>query len=116
MRISLDAAVPLAFLTVELLTNAFKHAFPDRGETVTVASERDPDGRHAVLTIADDGIGLPTTNGKGSHQLGLKMVQGLAEQIGATLEWPGPGESRFSVRFPLEPSPAPGQADLGKAS
>ena len=30
MRVPLDTAVPLAFITVEILTNAFKHAFPDR--------------------------------------------------------------------------------------
>ena len=45
MRVPLDTAVPLAFIAVEVLTNAFKHAFPaGRGGTIKVerAAERRP--------------------------------------------------------------------------
>ena len=48
MRVPLDTAVPLAFITVEILTNAFKHAFPDqRRGTIEVTARQD--GDHGVL-------------------------------------------------------------------
>ena len=48
MRVPLDTAVPLAFITVEILTNAFKHAFPDqRSGTIEVKAWQD--GDHGVL-------------------------------------------------------------------
>jgi two-component sensor histidine kinase len=45
--------------------------------------------------------------------LGLTIVAKLVQQIGGTLEQPGPGESRFRVRFDLEeaPPPLPAQAE-----
>jgi two-component sensor histidine kinase len=102
MRIPLDTAVPLAFITVEILTNAFKHAFPGRRTgAVTVSSHQD--GGMGVLTIADDGVGLPAEADGSRRPLGLTLVRKLVEQIGGQLETPEPGESRYQVTFPLVP-------------
>ncbi|HVL71633.1 MAG TPA: sensor histidine kinase [Beijerinckiaceae bacterium] len=100
MRVPLDTAVPLAFVAVEILTNAFKHAFPTgRGGTITVAAGRE--GAAGVLTISDDGVGLPETP-TGRRALGLTIVTKLVQQIGGTLEQPEDGRSTFRIRFPLE--------------
>ena len=51
MRVSLDTAVPLAFIAVEVLTNAFKHAFPaGRGGTIKVEARQS--GDRGILVIA----------------------------------------------------------------
>lgn len=99
VRIPLDTAVPLAFIAVELLTNAYRHAFPEgrNGTVVVTASCRDGEG---VLTVADDGIGLPESSA-GRRPLGLTIVSRLVQQIGGEMEEPGPGDSEFRVRFPL---------------
>jgi two-component sensor histidine kinase len=116
MRIPLDTAVPLAFITVEILTNAFKHAFQGRrsGQIAVMARQ---DGGTGILTIEDDGVGLPPEQQGSKRSLGLTLVRKLVEQIGGELEVPPPGQSRYQVRFPLVPHqqatilpPAPGQS------
>ena len=99
MRMPLDTAVPLAFIAVEILTNAFKHAFPEgRGGRIVVEVRREAED--AVLSIRDDGIGL-SPDAAGKRRLGLTIVRKLVGQIGGTLEEPAPGSSTFVVRFPI---------------
>jgi two-component sensor histidine kinase len=103
MRVPLDIAVPLAFIAVELLTNAFKHAFPqDRPGTVSVKAWQE--GTEGRLAIADDGVGL-TPPSVGRRPLGLTIVARLVQQIGGTFEEPPPGRSAFQVSFPLAGPP-----------
>ena len=104
MRVPLDTAVPLAFITVEILTNAFKHAFP-AGRSGTISISAHPEDGHGVLTIADDGVGLPTGKGR-RRTLGLTLVMKLVEQINGSLEAPEAGRSTYRVTFPLA-HPAP---------
>jgi two-component sensor histidine kinase len=79
--VSLDVASALGLIANELLTNAFKHAFPDRkkGEiSVRLSQEDGPDGA-LVLVVADDGRGLGPGQEEGT---GLTLVRGLAQQQG----------------------------------
>ena len=100
MRVPLDTAVPLAFVTIEILTNALKHAFPEgRLGTVTVTAAHD--GGHGVLTIADNGVGLPA-EAASKRSLGLTIIGKLVDQIGGSIERPPPGESTFRIRFPIQ--------------
>jgi two-component sensor histidine kinase len=102
MRVPLDTAVPLAFITVEILTNAFKHAFPDRAQGVIAVRCRQEDGT-GILTISDSGVGIPKERAGSRRPLGLTLVHKLVEQIGGSLETPAPGGSRYEVAFPLVP-------------
>jgi two-component sensor histidine kinase len=100
MRIPLDTAVPLAFVATELLTNAYKHAFPgDRTGTITITTGRE-DGQ-GFIVITDNGVGLPV-DATSRRPLGLTIVSKLVQQIGGIIEQPAAGESRFRVTFPLE--------------
>src|SRR3954451_18321913 len=100
LRVPLDTAVPLAFVTIEILTNALKHAFPEgRLGTVTVTAAHD--GGHGVLTIADNGVGLPAEVAS-KRSLGLTIIGKLVDQIGGSIERPPPGESTFRIRFPIQ--------------
>jgi len=98
MRLPLDIALPLAFIAAELVTNAFRHAFPEgRGGSVTVTIERD--GDLARLIVEDDGVGMPAQ--QDAKSLGLTIVTNLIRQIGGVLHRPGPGRSAFTIEFPL---------------
>jgi two-component sensor histidine kinase len=100
MRVSLDTAVPLAFIATELLTNAYKHAFPeDRTGAITVVARRE--NGHGLLVVDDTGVGIPASTAP-RRPLGLTIVSKLVQQIGGNLEQPTPGESRFRVTFPLD--------------
>jgi two-component sensor histidine kinase len=91
-------AAPLALIVNELISNALKHAFPDRPGKVEVAIRRTPEG--FALSVADDGVGLPQGGSKG---FGSTIVQLLCQQVKATLAYEdaGPGV-RAVVTMPLE--------------
>ncbi|MFC4294883.1 sensor histidine kinase [Novosphingobium tardum] len=82
--ISRDRAAALALLVNELVTNAVKHAFRERGSgTIRVSLTRLGHGS-ASLVIADDGRGLHP--GGAATGKGHKLLQALAEMAGASLE------------------------------
>jgi two-component sensor histidine kinase len=94
-----DRAVPLGLITVELVTNAIKYArHPSGLSTIQVTCRRE-DG-HFLLTVADDGPGLPEGFDAGSTGgLGMRLVRTLVRQLGGSLEAANvAGGARFSVR------------------
>jgi two-component sensor histidine kinase len=93
-------AVPLALIANELLTNAVKHAFPDgRRGRVDIALTRAADGTLS-LSVSDNGVGLSGRPRDGSF--GLKLVAGMAEQVGGEVIYGGePGKGvTVGVRVP----------------
>jgi two-component sensor histidine kinase len=85
IAMSLDRAIPIALLLNELVTNAAKYAYP-RGEgcDVWVTIERTEGA--VVLTVRDHGRGLPEGfDPKASRGLGMRIVNGFAQQLGAAL-------------------------------
>ncbi len=96
-------AGPVALIANELVTNAIKFAHPggDAGRIV-VACRRDADGA-LVVTVADDGAGLPPgvdpATGGG---LGFQVMRALAEQIAATLVFE-PAEPGLRARLRVPP-------------
>jgi two-component sensor histidine kinase len=99
MRVPLDTAVPLAFIAVEILTNAYKHAFPE-GRSGKISVEIRRDEPFGTLRIEDDGIGF-THERPAKRRLGLTIVRKLVQQIGGSIEEPAPGSSAFVVKFPI---------------
>ncbi|MBH9577472.1 PAS domain-containing protein [Inhella proteolytica] len=105
LRIDLQQAVPCALVINELLTNCFKHAFPDgrRGQ-VWLRASCSPQ-RRVRLELQDNGIGLPpgVRPGQGGS-LGFQLVPLLADQLEAEVTlFDGPG-TRFAFEFPLPPA------------
>lgn len=101
VSLSLDAAIPCGLIINELVTNSLKHAFPgEAGGEIAVELRALPDS-HFVLSVRDDGIGLPDDFDIATAQsLGLRLVRTLAEQIGVgTLRVQGTGGTRFEMSF-----------------
>lgn len=75
-------ALAIGLLVNELVTNAFKHAFPNNlAGSVNVALVHTAE--HTVLTVSDDGIGCePDLEGN----LGTKLTVLLASQLGGELK------------------------------
>ena len=78
---------PLILILCEIFINAMKYAHPSGVPLVmTVDCTRCGDGR-LVLTISDDGIGLPDGFDAGKCQgLGFKVIRSLAAEVGASLD------------------------------
>jgi two-component sensor histidine kinase len=96
--LSNDAAMPLALIVNELLTNAIKHGLNGKQDaTVRVGLMREDDG--FVLHVQDDGPGFDLPSG-GERLSGLKLVQGLARQLRGRFELVRTPHTRCIVRFP----------------
>ncbi|MCW8088515.1 sensor histidine kinase [Sabulicella glaciei] len=100
-------AVPVGLIVNELVTNALKYAFPDRGEgSVWVGLRRE--GDDVVLTVEDGGVGCdPSAPPKGTGT-GSRLVRALAAQLGGrAVQGAGGGADSNSpgtgwvIRFPF---------------
>jgi PAS domain S-box-containing protein len=98
VSLPLDHAVPCGLIINELITNAYKHAFPGgRAGSVVVRAQRKTDHR-ILVSVADDGVGLPSQPQRGGH-IGLELVYALARQLRGTIAFEtGPG-TRASLTF-----------------
>ena len=101
LSVDKDAATPLGLILNEVLSNAFKHAFPDGREgTITVQLRATGDGRGRLL-VEDDGVGFdPAVPAKG---IGQRLIKALTEQLAGTSEMTAGANagSRFELVFPL---------------
>lgn len=100
LRLDLDKAVSVGLVLNELVTNALKHAFDQRGGTVTIKAEQNDDGQTTII-VADDGRGL---GGEGvaadTRSLGLFLVNGLVErQLKGQLQINKGRGARFVISF-----------------
>ncbi len=106
--IEMDAerAIPLGLIVSELLTNAFRHAYPP-GVRGMVRVRADREGDAITVTVSDEGVGIakdvePAAGTERS--LGSTIVQALLRQIKADFSVssePGKG-SAFTLRLPLK--------------
>lgn len=99
--IATDQAVALGLVTNELVTNARKYAHPDGAGEVRVSLRRGDRGR-LRFELCDRGRGLPPGfDPETARGLGMKMIMGLARQLGSAPDWQDaePG-TRFVLEFP----------------
>lgn len=99
--IEVKRAIPLGLIVNELVTDAFKYAFPGtRGGVIRLAVRRGAD--EGFVEVSDDGVGLPPGYEIGATGgLGLVIAEMLAGQIGGSLALSSDAGTRCVVRFPL---------------
>ncbi len=102
VHLNVEQAIPCGLIINELVTNALKHAFPTgQGGTIRVAMQADAEC--CVLTVTDDGVGLPPNLDINQvDSLGLQLVRTLTEQLNGSLEIASQDGAAFTVRFPEE--------------
>lgn len=84
--ISVDLAVPCGLILNELISNAFKHGFPDGAGEIRLTLRNGTEGRW-ILSVDDSGVGIPSDLDLGaSRSLGLKLVRLLTQQIRGSFE------------------------------
>jgi two-component sensor histidine kinase len=101
VRVSRDVALPLGLLVNEVLSNAFKHAFPaGRHGTISVEVRKIAADR-AELIIQDDGVGFdPAQKSKG---IGKRLIRGFVAQLGDDSAVTSHDGTRFVLRFAAIP-------------
>jgi two-component sensor histidine kinase len=81
-----DRAISLALIVNELVTNAVKYAFSNAQEGHIFVSLIGQDANTAVVSVRDDGLGLPPNfDPSKSKGLGMRIVTALANQLGADI-------------------------------
>lgn len=98
-----DRAISLALIVNELVTNAVKHAYPDKSRC-QIWVRADVSDHTLTVSVRDGGIGLPEgfDPKAATKSLGMRIVKSLAQQIHADLvaQSANPG-AEFILRVPF---------------
>jgi two-component sensor histidine kinase len=82
IQADIETALPLGLISNELLTNAYKYAFPDNAAGKVSVSLMKNEASGIILTISDNGIGLPEGfKAENQDTLGMFIIKLLVEQL-----------------------------------
>ncbi|MDD4127726.1 MAG: histidine kinase dimerization/phosphoacceptor domain -containing protein [Methanomicrobium sp.] len=99
--IPFDIAIPFGLLINELLTNSFRHAFPEKNGGIVRISLEKTGGDNFTLKFSDNGKGLP--NGFDpytSSSLGINLIRNLIErQMSGTMEVVSDKGTNYVIKF-----------------
>ncbi len=97
----IDMAIPCAQIVNELISNSFKHAFPDgKKGKITVDVKKNRDGQ-TVIDYRDNGVGLPEDlQLDKSDTLGLKLVSELLKGLRGKVTITRKKGARFTFILP----------------
>lgn len=103
--LNLDTAVPSGLIVTELLNNTIRHAFrsppgPDREPNTIAISLRATEADGHVLTVQDNGLGLPAqVDLNSAAAVGMQVVALLVEQLNGQLNFEQRQGTRCVVTF-----------------
>lgn len=101
IEIDIDRCISCGLIVNEVLSNAFKHAFPQEQQG-TIRLTLRQEGHKIFLEISDNGIGL--SEGfriESSGTLGMQLIHNLSRQLKATLEIISSQGTAFRLSFSL---------------
>ena len=76
--LSVTQAIPCALVLNELLSNVYKHAYPEDTTGECFISMAEIDGKQIHFRVRDNGAGIPEdVNIEGTETLGLKLIRNL---------------------------------------
>ena len=100
IKLTIDEAVPLGLIMNELLTNCYKYAFSNQQEGLINISVTQIDNQHYELQVSDNGQGFPEGFILNQQKtLGLKLVNGLAQQLKGSLRMESKQGAHFYLTF-----------------
>lgn len=97
--LNINQAIPCALLLNELITNSFKHAFPN-SQTGTVSVKLQENDQTIDLRISDNGVGFDVASAlDNTNTLGLTLVKKLINQIDGDVEIDAQNGTSFHITF-----------------
>lgn len=102
VSLSLDVAIQIGLLVNEIVTNAFKHAFPDGGKGVIRVDLHAKEDGHLVLRVEDNGVGMPDVPEKSGMSLGMNLIRALSSRVDGILDIDGSEGTTVTVTMPLD--------------
>jgi two-component sensor histidine kinase len=101
VALDIETAVPCGLIINELISNAFKHAFKGRTGKGCISVLFTQTATEYVLTIADDGNGLPEGFSLDTQSsMGTEIVVILTHQLDGKISFSNDNGTRFEITFP----------------
>ncbi len=86
IHLNINQAIPASLIVNEVLTNTYKHAFPDKEEgkiSFCLSESNDL----ITIEITDDGVGFPANGNPEQSSLGVHLIDVLSQQIEANYKY-----------------------------
>jgi two-component sensor histidine kinase len=101
LSVPTDKAVSIGVLVTELVTNAFKYAYPNgEGGEVRVSFRRMPSAK-VLLSVEDDGIGWNGTGTPKGTGIGSRIVTAMARNLGSNVEYAGAAGCKVKLELEI---------------
>ncbi|MFB2922152.1 PAS domain S-box protein [Aerosakkonema funiforme] len=98
--LDVDTAVPCGLIINEIVSNSLKYAFPKEEKGKIYIKLNPVDEHHLQMIVSDDGVGLPANfDLKNSNSLGIKLVNGLVNQLRGKLDLKIGKGTEFKITF-----------------
>jgi two-component sensor histidine kinase/ActR/RegA family two-component response regulator len=97
--LDLDIVTVLGLVTAELISNSYRHAFPNGKGTISISLQQSSPADEATITFRDDGVSFADNRDGNRHGLGL--VDRLMEQIRGSAEVRSDHGTAWILKFPL---------------
>jgi two-component sensor histidine kinase len=112
IRIDQDTAIGLGIILCELVANAYQHAFPYATGGHIDIEIMNVEGDLHRMVMKDNGVGLDPQASSSGSQLGLEIVEAMADQLDGSFHTRSSEGSTFEVLFRVKQLPASTQAIL----
>lgn len=101
LNLSVDIAIPIGLIVNEVVSNCYKHAFPN-GREGRIEIELQAVNENLQLSIRDNGVGFPETiDYRKTTTLGLQLIMSLVYQIHGHVSLNRKNGSEFVFMIPV---------------
>jgi len=98
--LDITKAIPFGILLNEIVSNSFKHAFPDSMEG-SISIDVKNDNNKCRLIVGDDGIGFPDLDERCSDKShGIELICLLVKQLSGEISSSGTDGLKYNIVFP----------------
>jgi PAS domain S-box-containing protein len=102
IKLGIDTAIPCGLIINELLTNAFKYAFPNNQQGEIRIHMQMKENKSYELIVSDNGVGLAEhIDVQNTSSFGLNLVCLLTQQLEGKVDVQREKGTRFIITFPI---------------